>query len=148
ALEKYWIVRSSWLYGAGRMSFPEKIIKAAQEQGSLQVVTDEIASPTWTDSLAEGIARLIKHPIWGIYHLTNTGKCSRFDWAKAILQEAGLGDIPIRPTTLAHYPNPYRKPPFTVLGNQKAAILGIELPHWQQALADYFKLNSQVAQTS
>lgn len=138
ALERHYIVRTAWLYGAGRASFPEKIIAAARKQGSLKVVTDEIASPTWTQSLAEAISRLIEEPAWGTYHLTGAGWCSRLEWAQAVLELAGLGDVPIEPTTLAEFGSPYLKPPFSALANRNAASLGIELPPWQEPLAAYF----------
>lgn len=137
ALERCWIVRTSWLYGAGRASFPEKILEAARKQGSLKVVTDEIASPTWTESLAEGIVRLITESAWGIHHLTNSGWCSRYEWAQAILEMAGLRDVHVEPVTLAEFGSVYQKPPFTALGNRRAADLGIALPHWREALQRY-----------
>src|SRR5581483_1403920 len=137
ALERHYIVRTAWLYGAGRASFPEKIIEGARKQGSLKVVTDEIASPTWTEALAPAIAQLIEQPAWGTYHLTGAGWCSRLEWAQAILKLAGL-DVSIEPTTLAEFDSPYRKPPFSALANRRAATLGIELPPWRESLAAYF----------
>jgi dTDP-4-dehydrorhamnose reductase len=77
ALEARYIVRTSWLYGPGRVSFPEKILQAARRDGKLRAVTDEIASPTWTVDLAEAIAKLVRQPAYGVYHLTNAGWCSR-----------------------------------------------------------------------
>ncbi len=72
-MERYYIVRTAWLYGAGRVSFPEKVLQAATEARSLKGVTDEIASPTWTADLAAGIAALVQGTPFGIYHLTSSG---------------------------------------------------------------------------
>jgi dTDP-4-dehydrorhamnose reductase len=135
------IVRTSWLYGPGRVSFPEKIIQAARERGSLKVVTDEIASPTWTVDLAEAIARLMRAEPSGIYHLTNGGECSRFEWAREILSESGLGDIPVEPATQAEFGAPFRKPVYTVLANTRAAALGVTLRPWRDALVDHLSPN-------
>jgi dTDP-4-dehydrorhamnose reductase len=139
AAERHWIVRTSWLYGPGRTSFPEKILDAARRRGRLQLVTDEISSPTWTLDLARAIARLIQHEEWGVYHLTNAGHCSRMEWAQAILELGGV-DVPLEPTTQAAFGAPYRKPVFTALANTRAAALGITLRPWREALADHFRL--------
>jgi dTDP-4-dehydrorhamnose reductase len=133
-LERHWIVRTAWLYGPGRVSFPEKIIQAARRQGRLQLVSDEIASPTWTVDLAKAIARLIEQEAWGVYHLTNSGHCSRLEWGLEILRLAGLADIPVESTTQQDFGAPYRKPAFSALANRRAARLGIALPPWQEAL--------------
>ena len=139
ALDRHYIVRTAWLYGPGRVSFPEKIIETAREQGRLRLVTDEVASPTWTVDLAAAVARLIDHSAWGVYHLTNAGYCSRYDWAVEILRLAGLADVPVEPTTLAEFGVALPKPPFSALANVNAARLGIELRPWQEALADHFR---------
>lgn len=137
-LDRHYIVRTSWLYGPGRVSFPEKIVQAAQQQGRLTVVTDEIASPTWTVDLARAIASLIRQPAWGTYHLTNAGACSRLEWAREVLRLSGMTEVPITPATLAEFGGPYRKPKFSALANTHAAGLGIELRGWREALADHF----------
>ncbi len=142
-LERYYIVRTAWLYGPGRVSFPEKIVQAARRQGRLQLVTDEVASPTWTVDLAKAIARLIEQPAWGVYHLTNSGHCSRLEWGLEILRLAGLRDIPVKPTTQKEYGAPYRKPAFSALANVRAARLGIELPSWQQALREHLSRSAR-----
>ncbi len=137
--DRHYIVRTSWLYGPGRDSFPEKIVPRAREQGRLRLVTDEIASPTWTVDLAQAIAKLIGRPAYGVYHLTNGGYCSRMEWAQEVLRLAGLADIALTPSTQEEFGLPYRKPAFTALANTNAARLGIRLRPWQEALADHFR---------
>lgn len=138
-LDRHYIVRTAWLYGAGRSSFPEKIVRAAREQGSLRLVTDEVASPTWTVELAGAIARLIREPAWGVYQVTNSGYCSRLEWGLEVLRLAGLGSVAVEPISQQEFGAPYRKPAFSALANVKAAGLGIELRAWQEALAEHFR---------
>ncbi len=140
ALQRCYIVRTSWLYGPDRVSFPEKIIQAAREHGRLKLVTDEVASPTWTGDLALAIVTLIQEPnAWGVYHLTNSGSCSRKEWAEEVLRLAGLSDTPIEPATQAEFGLPYRKPVDSTLANVNAARLGIKLRPWREALEDHFR---------
>lgn len=133
------IVRTSWLYGPGRDSFPEKILAAARERGELRLVTDEVASPTWTVDLAQAIARLARERAAGIFHLTNAGSCSRKEWAEEVLRLAGLNGIPVEPTTQSEYGAPFRKPAYSALANAKAARVGITLRPWREALADHLQ---------
>ncbi len=137
-LDRHYIVRTAWLYGAGRTSFPEKILAAAAGAGVLKGVTDEIASPTWVSDLAAGIARLIQSAPFGLYHLTNSGHCSRLEWAQEVLALAGVPNVHLEPATQADFRLPYRKPVFTALDMGKARAQGIVMPPWQDALRRYF----------
>jgi dTDP-4-dehydrorhamnose reductase len=139
ALDHPCIVRTSWLYGPGRDSFPEKIVAAARQQNALRLVTDEVASPTWTVDLAQAIAVLAHKRATGIYHLTNAGACSRKEWAEEIVRLAGMKDISIEATSQSDFGAPFRKPPFSALANTNAARLGVTLRPWQEALADHFQ---------
>ena len=139
ALERHQIVRTSWLYGPGRVSFPEKILKVAKEQGRLKLVTDEVASPTWTVDLARALSALVRLEEVGVFHLTNAGYCSRKEWAEEVLRIAMLGSTPTEPATLADFGAPYKKPPFSALANVRAAKVGVRLRNWQLALLDHFK---------
>jgi dTDP-4-dehydrorhamnose reductase len=136
--QRYRIVRSSWLYGAGRASFPEKVIRAAREAGRVRLVTDEVASPTWTADLAAAIARLIREDAWGTFHLTNSELCSRMEWGTEVLRLAGLGAVSVEAVTQSEFAAPYRKPEFSALANTSAAALGIEMRPWREALAMRF----------
>jgi len=138
ALERHCVVRTSWLYGPGRVSFPEKILRAARERGSLRLVTDEVASPTWTIDLAKAIAGLLRKGALGVFHLTNTGSCSRKQWAEEILRLAAE-NASVEPATQAEFGAPFRKPPFSALANVNAFRLGIGLRPWQEALAEYMR---------
>ena len=131
-----YIVRTAWLYGGGS-DFPAKVLQAGS--GELRMVTDEVASPTWARDLAQAIALLVERDApAGIYHLTNSGRCSRFEWAEQVLALAGRQDIVLRPITHAEYNAPYRKPAFSALANTAAAALGVVLRPWAEALVAYF----------
>src|SRR3990170_3872554 len=139
ALERHYIVRTAWLYGAGRVSFPEKVLQMAAKTDQLKGVADEIASPTWTADLAGGIAALIADSSWGTYHLANSGHCSRLEWAQEVLRLRGLSDVPVEPATQEEFGVPYRKPVFSALSLEKARRLGIEMPPWRDALERYLR---------
>jgi len=135
-----YIVRTAWLFGAGHM-FPEKIVAAADNNGSLRVVTDEVSNPTYTVDLARAIAQLVQTHQFGTYHFVNSGHVSRFEFAKEILRLTGREHVPVQPITLADYPRPSVVPPFTPLANTRGAELGISFRPWQQALAAHFAKN-------
>ena len=137
------IVRVSWLYGPDGNNFVEKVQAAAASGRPLSFVTNEIATPTSTDDLAVALGQLIEREApAGIYHLTNAGAASRYDWAVEILRLAGLGDVSIESVTADElaargYEGP-RKPAYSVLANTRAAALGVTLRPWREALAAYF----------
>jgi dTDP-4-dehydrorhamnose reductase len=144
-LPEHYIVRTSWLYGPGRESFPEKILAAAHDQKKLRGVTDEVASPTLTLDLAGAIVKLIETNAYGTYHLANAGECSRKEWAEEVLRLTGV-DVPVEAATQADFGSPVRKPPYSTLANNRAAKLGITLRPWREALREY--IGSEIASQS
>lgn len=145
SLPQHYIVRTSWLYGPGRASFPEKILAGARDQKQLRGVTDEVAGPTLTLDLAVAIARLIETKTYGTYHLANAGECSRKEWAEEVLRLTGI-NVPVEAATQADFASPVRKPVYSTLANNRAAKLGITLRPWREALAEY--IGTEVAQQS
>jgi dTDP-4-dehydrorhamnose reductase len=137
-LDRFYIVRTAWLYAAGGNNFPAKVLRAVANEGELRFVTDEVASPTWARDLAQAIAGLIGRPTYGIYHLTNGDCCSRYQWAQRVLDLAGRSDAALHPVVQADYGASYCKPPYSELVNRAAAALGIVLRPWQEALQEYF----------
>jgi dTDP-4-dehydrorhamnose reductase len=144
ALQQHYIARTSWLYGRDGNHFVSRVLRAA-EAGPLTGVTDEIATPTWTRDLAAALAQLIESGAFGVYHLTNAGEASRYDWAKEALRLGGKERIPLRPVTSAEFRASLPpeavvpvKPPYSVLANAAGAALGIELRPWPEALAEFF----------
>lgn len=144
ATPAHFIVRSSGLYGAhpprgkGGSNFVETILRLAGERRSLRVVEDEVLAPTFTEDLAAVIARLIrKEPPYGVYHATNDGECSWFEFAVEVLRVAGV-KAEVARTTAAEWNAPARRPHYSVLANAALHGAGIDtLPNWRDALARY-----------
>jgi dTDP-4-dehydrorhamnose reductase len=140
-LTRFYIVRLAWLYGKGGNHFVRKIIRRADEQGSLSVVADEIGSPTYTEDVANAVRQLVQTGAFGVYHFVNEGITSRYDFAREILQLSGRGHIPVELIKLADFSRPSTPPPYTPLRNFCGAALGITLRPWQEALAEYLATN-------
>jgi dTDP-4-dehydrorhamnose reductase len=140
-LNRFYIVRTAWLYAPGGSNFPHRIIELADELGSLQVVTDEVGNPTYAPDLAEALARLIETEVYGVYHLTNAGYASRFDFAREILRISGREDVPVERITLDAFERDSTPPRFAPLANTAAAALGIRPRPWQEALAAFLDLD-------
>ena len=138
-LRRFYIVRTAWLTAPGGRNFVHRILQLADERGSLRVVTDEIANPTFVDDLVAALLRLIETERYGLYHLTNAGFCSRHEYASRILALAGRGHVPVEAITLADYPRASTPPPFGALANTAAAALGITLRPWEAALEEFLR---------
>jgi dTDP-4-dehydrorhamnose reductase len=136
-LNRFYIVRTAWLYGRGGDNFVTKIMAAADKHGAIRVVTDEVSAPTYAPDLAEAIGQLIKTRHFGIYHFTNGGICSRFDWAKKILELSGRGNVPVEAITTAEWTRSAEPPLYAPIVNFAGAELGITLRPWQDALQAY-----------
>jgi len=137
-LVRCYVVRTAWLFARGGSNFPAKIAQAADRHGRLRVVCDEISSPTYAPDLAEAIRRLVRTHHYGIYHFTNAGACSRYEFARRILELSGRSHVPIEPITSDQWPRPSSPPLHSVLHNLAGAALGIALRPWEEALRAYF----------
>lgn len=138
-LRRFYIVRTAWLYAAGGRNFPHRIIELADERGSLNVVTDEVGSPTYVVDMARALVALIETRAYGVYHLVNAGVASRYEFAQEILRLSGRGHIPLTPTTSADFQRASTPPLYAPLANNAAAALGIRLRPWQEALAEFLQ---------
>lgn len=136
---RFYIARTAWLYNNGGNNFISKIIAAADKHGELRVVADEFGSPTYAPDLAAAIVQLIDSGHFGIYHLTNSGYCTRHQWAVELLHQAGRSDVPVTPISSAEWYRRTTPPPHAIILNTAAAVLGIQLRSWQAALAAYFE---------
>ncbi|HSR33755.1 MAG TPA: dTDP-4-dehydrorhamnose reductase, partial [Anaerolineae bacterium] len=137
-LNRFYIVRTAWLYARGGNNFVTKIISAADEHRVLRVVTDEVSAPTYAPDLARAIGELIRTGHFGIFHFTNSGFCSRYDWARRILEISGRGNVPIEPITTDQWQRAAPPPLYAPLTNFIGAALGIILRPWEEGLQDYF----------
>ncbi|MGD2104490.1 MAG: dTDP-4-dehydrorhamnose reductase [Anaerolineae bacterium] len=133
-LERFYIVRTAWLYAPGGSNFPHTIIRLADDLGKLQVVVDEVGNPTYAPDLAAALAQLIQTKAYGVYHLTNSGHASRYDFARTILRLSGRENVPVEPISLDEFERDSTPPRFAPLANTAAAALGIQPRPWQEAL--------------
>ncbi len=141
-LSRFYIVRTAWLYGRTGDNFVEKVLDLAEREDELFVVANEFGSPTYAPDLAQAIASLVSHGVYGIYHLINEGACSRYEFAATILEFAGNNRVTVRPTRV--YPRAARVPRRALLRNFSAVTqLGIVLRPWKEALRAYFEERSR-----
>jgi dTDP-4-dehydrorhamnose reductase len=133
SLDAYYILRTSWLFGHGGKNFVETILRLTRERGVLSVVHDQQGSPTSTNDLSEKLLEILTMP-YGIYHLTNSGVCTWYEYASEIVKQA---DIPanITPCTSLEYPQKAQRPKYSVLRNGKVS----KMRSWQEALKAYLK---------
>jgi len=130
------IVRTSWLFGVGGKCFPDTILKLASTRAQIDVVNDQLGSPTYAIDLARAIIQLCRKGAKGVVHVTNRGECTWFDFAQAIVSAAGLKTI-IRPTTTEKFPRPAQRPKYSVLSASGLDHYGVGMPDWQDALRRY-----------
>jgi dTDP-4-dehydrorhamnose reductase len=131
------IVRTGWLYSPHSHNFVKTILKKTSEVDQLNVVTDQIGTPTYAHDLAEMIATMVLAPQWlsGTYHFSNEGVASWYDFAVAILEIAGINNVSVRPLLTSDYPTPATRPYYSVLDKSKIkATYNIKLPYWRESL--------------
>jgi dTDP-4-dehydrorhamnose reductase len=142
-LERWFIVRTSWLYGPGGKNFVETILRLAQEREELRVVADQIGTPTYSEDLAAAIFRLLPTDAFGIYHVSGQGECSWYEFACEIVaqfvQRGGRVRVKkIVPISTAEYPLPAARPAYSVFAKDKyEATVGVALPPWRESLVRY-----------
>ncbi len=135
---RFYVVRTSWLYGGYGRNFVDTIVKLLSERESVEVVNDQVGCPTYTRDLARKLREIIGKG-YGIHHITNAGNCSWYDFAVAIALKMGLKKE-IGPVSSERFKRPARRPANSVLGNTMLKLEGIEeLRHWEDALSEYLK---------
>jgi dTDP-4-dehydrorhamnose reductase len=129
------ILRTSWLYGLHGPSFPRTILKAGREREQLQVVNDQVGQPTWTLDVAHMISMVIDSSVSsGVFHATNAGQATWWDFAQRIFRAAGWYPERIVPTTTDKFPRPAPRPAWSVLGHDNWAAYGFPAPRdWTEA---------------
>ncbi|MBI5184178.1 MAG: dTDP-4-dehydrorhamnose reductase [Nitrospinae bacterium] len=141
--DKGTVIRASWLFGHNGRNFVKAILAKARSEGKLRVVDDQRGSPTYTKDLAGGILNLTRLDASGIYHLTNSGDCTWFAFAREIVDQAGLDGIEITPITTEQIGRPARRPKNSVLSCGKySALAGKPMRHWREALREYLALDT------
>ena len=138
-LDKFFIIRTSWLYGINGGNFPKTMLELAKTHDTLTVVTDEIGTPTYTLDLAQAIAELIETEYYGIYHITNSDYCSWFDFAKYIFEVKNI-NVNVVPVTAEEFARPASRPHYSVLNNSNWVNNGFKpLRSYKEAIKDYLK---------
>jgi len=130
------IARTSWLFGIGGKCFPDTILKLAATRPALDVVNDQRGCPTYSVDLARAIMTLCRNQARGIVHATNSGDCSWFEFARAIVTGAGLA-TEVRPVSSQQMARPAPRPAYSVLSAKSLERYGIAMPTWQDALKRY-----------
>lgn len=134
---RYLIIRTAWLFGEGGRNFPDTILKTARTSDSLSVVFDQKGCPTYVPDLCRAIVKLIELNAGGVFHVTNRGSCSWFEYAVFILKAAGLRTR-VLPVTAAELARPAARPPFSVLSLRKyQATTGSRMRPWEEAVREY-----------
>lgn len=133
------VLRTAWLYGAHGPNFVRTILGLAADHETLDVVNDQVGQPTWTVDVAHRIVEVGRNPdARGVFHATNSGQATWFEFAQAVFTEKGLDPERIRPTTTDRFPRPAARPANSALGHERWAGLGLPaMRHWQEALAAF-----------
>ena len=139
-LERYFIVRTSWLYGRYGKNFVETILKLAEEKEVLTVVGDQVGSPTYSRDLAQEMKKLASGSSYGIYHITNSGSCNWYNFAEEILKLAGIRGVKVKPITSKELNRPAPRPQFSVLKSSSSRPgAGNTMRPWKEALKEYLE---------
>ena len=144
--DNYLILRTAWVYDVyGKGNFVKTMLRLGQDREELRVVADQVGSPSWAKDIADAIAQLLQSETTGIYHFTNSGVVSWYDFAIAIFEEARALGFPLKvqrviPITTADYPTPAIRPAYSVLSGKKITeTLGDYPPYWRDSLRKMLK---------
>lgn len=135
-MEKFFIIRTSWLYSGYGHNFLKTMLRLGKEKASLEVVGDQVGTPTYAMDLADVILAICLEDkeSYGVYHYSNEGVASWYDFAHAIFKLAGLG-IQVHPISTADFPTKAIRPAFSVLDKSKIKnVFSLEIPHWRDSL--------------
>lgn len=129
------IIRTAWLYSEFGKNFCKTMLNLTQTKPQLKVVFDQCGTPTYALDLANAIQVILQKPIQGIYHFSNEGVCSWYDFTQMIARIAHHKDCDIRPCLSSEYPSPVKRPAYSVLDKRSIReTFGIEVPYWVDSL--------------
>lgn len=138
-LDKYFIVRISWVFGINGNNFVKTMLRLGKERSELNVVADQIGSPTYTDDLAPLLVDMIQTDKYGIYHATNEGECSWAEFAEEIFKISGM-NVKVNYITTDDYPTKAKRPMNSRMSKEKLVDKGFKnLPSWMNALERYIR---------
>lgn len=140
ALKKHFIIRIAWVFGKNGNNFIKTMLRLGKEKGAVSVVDDQIGSPTYTYDLARLVVDMIQSEKYGIYHATNEGLCSWYEFACEIFKQAGMNDVIVTPVDSNAFPVKATRPNNSRMNKTQLDKNGFDrLPTWQDALARYLK---------
>ena len=138
-VQKYFILRISWVFGVNGSNFIKTMLRLGKERGAVGVVSDQMGSPTYTYDLAKLVLDMFQTDKYGVYHVTNDGICSWYEFACEIFKQAGM-DVKVTPLTTAEYPAKAARPLNSRMSKDKLVNAGFQmLPSWQDALRRYLE---------
>lgn len=135
---KYFIIRTSWLYSEYNNNFMKTMLRLSQDRDEISVVADQTGTPTYAKDLAQAILEMVNQnsTTYGIYHYSNEGVASWYDFAKAIFELNG-NTIKTLPINTSSYPTPAKRPPFSVLDKTKIKeVFHLNIPYWRDSLKE------------
>jgi len=135
-LKKHFIIRTSWLYSEHGANFMKTMLRLAETRDEISVVSDQIGTPTYAGDLAQVILNIVSsnNKSFGLYHYSNEGVVSWYDFAKVIFEESNT-EIKINPIKTTAFPTLAKRPAYSVLDKTKIKkILNIKIPHWREPI--------------
>jgi dTDP-4-dehydrorhamnose reductase len=148
-LPRRFLIRTCGLYGLGGSrskggNFVETMLRLAAQVEPVRVVNDQLVAPTYTADLARKVCQLIESEAYGLYHITNHGSCSWFEFARAVFKLAEI-DADLTPTTSKEFGARAPRPAYSVMRNRHLQVLGLDdVPEWQDGLKRYLAARRQV----
>lgn len=132
---RYVIIRTAWLYSEFGKNFCKTMMALTSTKPALKVVFDQCGTPTYALDLAKTIVAILQKPVEGVYHYSNEGVCSWFDFTKMIAEYCGHTECDIQPCRSSEYPSPVQRPSYSVLDKKKIReTFGIKIPYWTESL--------------
>ena len=129
------IIRTSWLYSEYGNNFVKTMLRLTASKPSLNVVFDQVGTPTYAGDLARAIGTIVEAPVEGVYHFSNEGVCSWYDFARAIAELSGQTCCDIRPCLSEEFPSRVCRPAYSVLDKTKIKeTFGLQIPYWRDSL--------------
>ncbi|SEG70600.1 dTDP-4-dehydrorhamnose reductase [Paenibacillus sp. UNC499MF] len=136
---RYFIVRTSWVYGRTGQNFVKTMLKLGGEKASLNVVHDQTGSPTYAADLASFLMELVQTEKFGIYHASNSGTCTWYEFTKAIFEDSDM-KVAVNPCTTDEFPRPAERPKYSVMDHMGIRSNGFQdLRSWRDGLRDFLK---------
>jgi len=139
-LDNFLIFRLSWVFGNGKNNFMHKLSEWAKQRRILKISADEVSIPTYTEDIVNVTLAALKQDIKGIYHLTNSGYCSRYELAKHFMKKMGMNNILI-PVPARTFQTTARRPSFSAMANDKISKeLSITIPEWEDGVNRFVEI--------